>query len=354
MRFRRLEARGARRGGGRIELSLELPTSPRGLQNRLCPRESCSPRLFQMGRVQVQDSPVSDGAGQPSHSEPRGEGTTCPYCGERRSDDYDFVDPVDLRAAEEWFHWAASEDVADAFADIFKGVGRRQPRGGLISFSVDTSRRRRPEPRQWREDLLRVLSCSRCHREYGVYAIGLFCPDCGAPSLKVHFERERELILHQVELARSAESAELGFRLLGNAHEDVVTALETYLKTVYRYLLSLGEPSPENRRLGSTSSIRNTFQNVERGRQRFEGMGCDPFSSLTEEDIAFLRLSIEKRHLIGHNLGLMDERYQEVAGDAQPGRNVRILAEEVLRFSQVAAEVIATLEAHLSDPASLT
>jgi hypothetical protein len=37
-----------------------------------------------------------------------------------------------------------------------------------------------------------------------------------------------------IEFARNADGAELGCRLLGNAHDAVVTALETYLNTISR------------------------------------------------------------------------------------------------------------------------
>ena len=35
-----------------------------------------------------------------------------------------------------------------------------------------------------------IWVCDHCGRDYGVFAIGLFCPDCGAPNLRLHFARE--------------------------------------------------------------------------------------------------------------------------------------------------------------------
>lgn len=59
-----------------------------------------------------------------------------------------------------------------------------------------------------------------------MFAIALFCPDCGAPNLALHFARETELVGQQVDLAESQDRQELAYRLLGNAHEDVLTAFE--------------------------------------------------------------------------------------------------------------------------------
>jgi len=57
------------------------------------------------------------------------------------------------------------------------------------------------------------LSATICGRDYGVYAIGLFCPDCGAPNLRLHFERERQLVNAQVEIAEAQDEglAELAY-----------------------------------------------------------------------------------------------------------------------------------------------
>ena len=55
-----------------------------------------------------------------------------------------------------------------------------------------------------------------------------FCPDCGAPNIHLHFAREVVLVREQVELAVSlaSDQRELAYRLMGNAHEDVLTAFE--------------------------------------------------------------------------------------------------------------------------------
>jgi hypothetical protein len=312
------------------------------MEARRCPNDECAPRIFRLGDVDADAE--SSGADPRQHRQPHTAGTTCPYCGHASDDDDSFVDPRDIEALTEWFKWAATEDALDAVGDMFGRVGRSLPRGGPISIEVNTRRQHQPEPRPWREDLLRNLTCRVCGRHYGVYAIALFCPDCGAPNLAVHFQRECELIEQQIELARNADSAELGFRLLGNAHEDVVTALETYLKTIYRYLAQQRLPADEAAKLIATRAIGNAFQNIVRSRERFERFRIDPFESLDADETELLRLNIEKRHVLGHNLGLADEKYAEVATTSQPGQTVVLLADEVARFAALAARVVATLE----------
>jgi hypothetical protein len=215
---------------------------------------------------------------------------------------------------------------------------------------MDVKRDRLIRPRAWREDLLRNLACDICGREYGVYAIGLFCPDCGCPNVHVHFKREAELIRQQIELAQSVESdgkQELAYRLIGNAHEDVLTTFETYQKTVYKYLAKQMFPAEESEKLISKKAIGNRFQNVNRGRKLFEKINIGPFEKISSADVEVLQLNIEKRHVIGHNLGIADEAYVESTQAEQPGTTVNILAGDISKFVEICGLVIIALEEQL-------
>ena len=217
-------------------------------------------------------------------------------------------------------------------------------------MKMEIKKNHRPEPRAWREDLIRNLACDVCGREYGVYAIALFCPDCGSKNLHIHFEREIELILQEIDLAEEVAengNSELAYRLLGNAHEDVLTAFETYQKTVYKYLVKKQLPAEEAAKLVTKKAIGNRFQNIERARELYKNLNLNPFGILAEEEIASLKLNIEKRHVIGHNLSMADEAYTERDHPERPGTTVAILAEDIAFFATTAKKVILELERHL-------
>ena len=161
-----------------------------------------------------------------------------------------------------------------------------------------------------------------------------------------------ELVSQQIELARGVEEEgrkELAYRLLGNTHEDVLTAFETYLKTVYRFLVKNRLPTEEAEQLCSKKAIGNIFQNIERGQKQFEKIDINPFEGLSEDDLNFLRLNIEKRHVLGHNLGIADEVYTEVSQSEAPGQTVKLLAEEIARFAKICSSVISRLEAEVPE-----
>lgn len=346
--FRRTER--YRTGGttNKMQLSIPLPKSPSGMISRLCPDESCSPRLFQItepveGRTITEDqkSLVRRDSGTAT--------TTCPYCGCDAGSD-DFKHPDDISDAMKMAKWMLTEDSKDAVDEAFRKAVAKINRslGGLsgtarIKVEYKSTPRLSSPPRFYREDLLRDLTCDVCGRRYGVYAIALFCPDCGARNLLVHFQREITLVVEQVNLAQQlGEGArELAYRLLGNAHEDVLTALETYLKVVYRFLVKHRCPERSEELL----SRKLTFQNIDNTRKGFGKIGIDPFKALTSENFELLRLNIEKRHVIGHNLSIADILFSEHDKTAQVGRTVGIMGDDILHFAEVARQVIEYLEA---------
>lgn len=324
-----------------MELSLPLPRSPRGRLLRHCPADGCVPRRFQLGGVPT-DQTIDEANAALVRRHPGTPGTTCPYCG-TDSDDQNFHAPEDIENAKKQVVWAAKEDIGRWTEEIARGFNRSMPSGGLISMSMKVKRSANPRPYAWREDLLRGLTCDVCGRDYGVYAIALFCPDCGARNVHVHFAREVALVEQQVGLSdRAAEDGdeELAFRLLGNAHEDVLTALETYLRTTFLFLARtrLGGDGLEN--AAKLARRGNPFQSIDRTRELFGEISIDPFANLSDEELEFLARVIHKRHIIGHNLGLADEKYLLSTGDGAEGQNVRLVGDEVRRFAKIAYEVV--------------
>ena len=149
----------------------------------------CRPRLSLLG-----DGPKTIPNRTPGMRRlPQSEGMTCPYCGTDGEDD-EWVCPEDIEHALDQVGWAAEQDTASELKRMPKDFNRKVG-GGPFGISMEVTGADRLAPHAWIEDLLRELACDRCGREYGVYAIGLFCPDCGAPNLAVHFNREVQLLV---------------------------------------------------------------------------------------------------------------------------------------------------------------
>ena len=343
-RFRRLERH--RKGGARdrMELSYLAPRSPSGKVYQFSPNPAAVPRLFLIGGApsgrQVPDEHKARTRRTPGPGQ-----TVCPYTGHIADDDA-FVHFSDIEAITKEIKHDVAADVSDWLGDWARDFNRRQPRSGFITMKMEHKPRHRPRPVAIRGDLLRDLSCDVCARSYAVYAIALYCPDCGAPNIALHFSREVALVHEQLALAAEqdgADRSELAFRLMGNAHEDVLTAFETTLKTVYRHLVRRDMPEHVAELCGK-KAIGNAFQNVGHGRKKYAPLGIDPFVVLSEEALAHIALNIEKRHVIGHNLGIVDEHYVALTQTDQPGETVTLIAEDIGRFADSCLVVIAGLE----------
>ena len=325
----------------KMELAIPLPRTPEGRVYRYSPNADAHPRHFVIGDRTAEVS-VESPKRERMRQEPGSSRTICPYSGAVDDDD-EFTHPEDREAAHKIVEHAAVQDVRDAFSDMLKRVASKSR--GTITYKPG-SRLHHPTPRFRRRDLMRLLVCDCCGLDYGVYAIALCCPNCGAPNISLHFAREVELVLRQVSTAEDLgnEQHELACRLLGNANEDVLTAFEAAQKTVYLHKLSL---DPD--RSASTRPVRNDFQNVEKAQRRYDEFQIDPFYALTDAEREALELNIQKRHVIGHNLGVVDAKFAENARDARLGETVELVGTDIREFALLCQVVVLALDDWIAD-----
>ena len=333
MRFKHLDKYRVGGTNDRPNLAVPVPQTPGGRVYRYSPNEAAAPRHFVLGGRR--DAETSDQPKARMRRAPGSPFTVCPYSGVIAPDG-DFLHPEDRDAAIKTVGDAAVADAAEYLRDAFKGIARRSK-----SWTFKPSAHQAPRQRLFiREDLLRAMHCNLCGRDYGVYAVALFCPDCGAPNVALHFRRETDLVSAQIEQAESLDPTnnELAYRLLGNAHEDVLTAFEATQKIVFAYLWSTHRPDE------AAPNVRNDFQNVDKAKGRYATLGLDPFDQLDAEALAALELNIQKRHVIGHNLGMIDEKYSVLADDAQIGTTVELLADDIRIFAGICLSVVQSLD----------
>jgi hypothetical protein len=347
LRFRRLDEHRIGGTDQQMQLSYPVPRSPSGKVYRYSPNTQAAPRLFLLGDV-PDGRVILNGLRARMRLEPSSKQTVCPYSGKIFPDE-EYIHFDDVEAVKQQILWDAKADFQDMLRNVAIDFNRRQRPSGFISMRMEAKGSRDPKPLAIRTDLLRDLQCDICQRPYAIYAIALFCPDCGSPNVSLHFRREAEIVGEEIELADRLNGegrAEFAYRLMGNAHEDVLTAFEATLKTLYRHIVRERLPEQVDA-LCRKKVIGNAFQNIERTRDKFRALDIDPFSGLGEKELALLGLNIQKRHVIGHNLGISDEYYAELTQSEQPGGTVRLLGDEIKRFTEVCLRVIVNLEQHL-------
>lgn len=340
IRFKRLSKFRTGGSGNRMELSLSAPASPSGKSYQYSPNPDAPPRLFLIGDAKPLEA--RSAPRRPMRRRPGPGQTVCPYSG-MMADDDEFTHFDDLRVIKEHIHRLAAADVEDHLADMARDFNRRQPRDSLINISMSVPRRARSRahrPLSIRQDLMRNVDCPLCGRDYAVYAIAIYCPDCGAPNLLRHFDRELGLIEAQialVELNKGDREKELDYRLLGNAHEDVLTAFEAALKVAFRQLAAMRSEEGEEPPAPPTP---NAFQNMTKGGKTYRRIGIELYACLDEAQLKALSDHVQRRHVIGHNLGIADDLFTKLTDSGCVGQTVSIVAEDVRAFGGLCRRVI--------------
>jgi len=321
MRFSIREPFVRRLGGDRYEVTVSLPTGPDGRMARECPSSTCSPASFR----------VKSGAGILDPNQPS---AYCPYC-RFEAEPSDFT-PEGVRGyARDVAIDQVTRDVLDPILGSFRKSLKDLERssGGMLRVQSRTSAPFRARPRPpLQEALIRDLICPHCGLDHAVYGFATWCPDCGKNIFPVHVSNE----LHAVQkLLAPFEGRQdhdrTSIRALENALEDIVSIFEASMKhLVARRMVEVhGEEAAASR----LKRIGNGFQNIARACEiLISEIDLSLIGPIHEEIVQRVSQIFEKRHVITHNLGIVDARFQTRTGNAQLGREVN-LSREGIEFS---------------------
>lgn len=341
--FRRGGPHNIRRiGSNRHTLQVRLPADEHGMTARSCPDPECMPGSFK----------IKFGTGV---SGPQTE-AYCPYC-RRTADPQAFATRGQRRYAKDVVLDQAHDGIQRMLRDAL-GVGRSGTRtfgDGLVTMTFKPGRRP-PVRRPWEEVIRRDLTCPRCTLAHAVYGLAVWCPDCGEDIFVAHVEAECEVVramLRDADGRRNDLGARAAARNVENGLEDIVSILEASLRAMARRKLLASGHAPDDVDGIMTRRVRNRFQS---GRGAAEVLaelfGIDLAQVFGAAEAERLGRTMEKRHLIAHNLGIVDRKYADrvQTGEAQ-GRDVRLDASEVLGAIDSAVVLIRSVHAAMFQPA---
>ncbi len=303
--------------GNRIKVS--LPTDENGYTGRECPDQDCEGYFKVIFGTGLPDAPQCH----------------CPYCG-HSADQSDFA----TRDQIEYAKSVAMRKITDAVVKDLKGFEFDiKPKG---PFGIGMSMKVKPGPphpiRYYREKAMEThVVCADCTLRYAVYGVFAFCPDCRQHNSIQILDKNLEVVGKMLDMAGSVQ-AELADRLVENALEDCVSAFDGLGRELCRvYAAKAADPA---------KAEKASFQNLEGSRQIMRSMyGLDPGDGLGPDDWAKAIRGFQKRHVVAHKMGVVDEDYVRKTGDlrAVVGRKVTIGADEVRELARILAKVARTI-----------
>ena len=284
-----------------MEIPITIHSDEKGYFDRECPNENC---LYTF-KINMQDwkEKISD------------DEVHCPMCGH--------IDTADKWWTQEQLE--SMQEIAASYAmsmitkELDKAFGKlaRSTRNNkFLKITYKPSKKitfqNNPigQSEEWETD----ITCEKCGTRYSVIGSAYFCPCCGHNSAVSAFNESTDSIEKMLKslpemkqlLTESygRDKAETMCRgLLESSLSDIVSSFQKFASCHYDKLT------------GEISRV-NDFQIVEKGSQLFKdatGKGYEEW--LSDKELHDMNMFFQRRHLIEHNNGMVDQKYVDKSGD---------------------------------------
>ena len=313
-----------RRLGNRI--SIPIKPDEDGFTGRECPQSDCE------GYFKVEFGTGLEGDDVSCH---------CPYCGHTAAHDHFWT-----KEQIEYAKSVAMRELTDAVRkDLKKMEFNLKPKGSFgIGISMKIKPGRRIPIRHYREEQLETeVVCTNCTLRYSVYGVFAFCPDCGRHNSLQILDKNIEVVAKMVDLAATMEG-DMVRGLIENGLEDCVSVFDGFGRELCR-IYSRNATNP-------AIVERISFQNLEGAKRNLQdAYGMDLSSEVTADEWRSLVRGFQKRHLIAHRMGVVDQDYMAKAADVEAvvGRRIHIGPDEVRELLQLVGRVARSLSTSLAE-----
>ena len=297
-----------------ISIPVTLHSDEKGYFDRECPNEDC---LYTF-KILMKDweEKVSD------------DEVHCPLCGHVDTSDKWWTQDQLEKMQEIAASWALNY-IQGELDKSFKKLERSTRHNKYFRITYKPGRRVTfiNNPIGQREEWETEICCEKCGTHYSVIGSAYFCPCCGFNSAVNSFNDSLDSIEKMLESLRemkdmltdkyNADSAETMCRsMLESSIGDMVSAFQKFASCKYDELS------------GKTSRV-NDFQIVDKGSKLFEEETGKKYSDwLTAGELAFMELMFQRRHILEHNNGMVDQQYLNKSGDSSYSLGQRIIVKE--------------------------
>ncbi len=310
-------------------IKIAFPVDENGLTGRECPDSEC------LGNFKIKFGTGlkgEEGEELPCH---------CPYCGHVSSHE-NFWTQEQLA----YIRSIAMNEVSKALKAVTQDWDRdlrKSTKNSFIKMSMEFKGGNHPIRYYQEKQLETHVICNVCTLEYSIYGVFAFCPDCGTHNSLQILRKNFELVEKEIALAQSTDDKELAKRLIEDGLENAVSAFDGF----GRASCSVFSEKATNKEQAKEVS----FQNIANAKNRIQVLyGFDLAESLDDSQWTFIIRSFQKRHLLAHTMGVIDEDYIKKASDpsAIVGRKISIDSDEVKQLIGLLEVVGSNLHKRLS------
>jgi len=299
-----------------VKIPVEVSLDDEGYLDRECQAETCQAEfkvLFQDWKEKVSDEKVY-----------------CPICRyEALSNEWNTDEQGEYHKGVAVAH--VQDIVHSALAEDAQRFNRAQ-RPGFIQMSMSAKRSARPTivPVGAAKVMRQLFACEACGCRYASIGAAYFCPACGHNSAVASFDQTIAIVRQVVALTSSIRSTlakEYGDDL---AQDSIRNTLEDSLMRLVgafqQFADALFEQMPNS---SSFKRRQNIFQNLAESSSLWSNaVGKGYEDMLSAGELQELESLFQKRHLIAHRNGIVDQEYANKSGDKAYSIGQRLVVRE--------------------------
>lgn len=304
-----------------MNIPIELKSDEKGYLDRECPNKEC---LYKF-KVHIEDW-----KNKVSNNE-----VHCPMCGNTDSSDKWWTQEQ-LEDIQKIIKSYAISYIQEELGKGLKSLKRSSNKYVKIKYNPGKKVTFINNPIGQSEEWNLDIKCQKCETRYSVIGSAYFCPHCGFNSVEKVLDESLDTIskmlnsVSEMKLMFSdmygKDKAETMSRsMIEGAIGDVVSAFQKFAEMRFKTL------SDKNVRV-------NDFQMVEKGSNLYREVISYGYEKwLNEEELDKMNLYFQRRHILEHNNGIIDQKYIEKSNDTtyKIGQRVIIKIEDVYELLDI-------------------
>ncbi len=212
-----------------------------------------------------------------------------------------------------------------------------------ISYIENKPIEQRPE---WSLEII----CEKCNTRYSVIGSAFFCPLCGHNSIEYMLTDALNLIerkLNSIDELKKLYSNLYGVEISESMIQKLIeSSLNELVSTFQKYMAEQYKHTSKKININA-----NDFQILEKGSLLFkESIGYDYSQWLNDNEINYMNLQFQRRHILEHNGGIVDDRYILKSGDTNYilGQRLIIKPNEVIKLLNIIRKLCTGLHSYIN------